>query len=104
MVAVGGGGGKGRARLRHRRGQLERGQLGDDVAGTHAGTFLDVDGGKLAADLGRHADLGRAHDADDGCGLCGAPQHVSDRARRDEHQAERDDPCGPAASHAGASA
>ena len=39
VVAVGGGGGKGRARLPHRRGQLERRQLGDDLAGTDAGAF-----------------------------------------------------------------
>ena len=40
VVAVGGRGGERRARLRHRRGQLERGQLGDDVAGAHARALL----------------------------------------------------------------
>ena len=93
VVAVGGRGGKRRARLRHRRGQLERGQLGDDVAGAHAGALLDLDGGELAADLGRHADLGRAHDADDGRGRLRAPQQISAGACRDEQQAERDDAC-----------
>ena len=69
-------GGERRARLRHRRGQLERRQLGDDVAGADAVALLDLDGRELAADLGRDADLGRAHDADDRRRRLGAPQQI----------------------------
>ena len=36
-----------------------------DVAGADAGTLLNLDGRELAGDLGRKADLGRAHDAGD---------------------------------------
>ena len=74
MLAVGGRGGKGRPRLRHRRAQLERGQLGDDLAGAHLRAFLHLDGRELAAYFGRDADLGRAHDADDRRRLLMAPE------------------------------
>ena len=104
VVAVRCGGGQGCTRLHHRRGQLEGGQLGDDVAGTHAGAFLDLDGRELTADLGRDADFGRAHEADDRRRRPWAPQEISADARRDQDHAERDDACGPAASHAPASA
>src|SRR5262249_23284368 len=65
VVARGFRGGELRARLPDRSGQLDRGQLGDDVAYAHARAGLDLDGGELAADLGRDADLGRAYDAHD---------------------------------------
>ena len=73
VVAGGGGGGEGGACLRHRCGQLQRRELGDDVAGMDAVALLDLDGGELTADLGCDADLGRAHDPDDGCGIGAAP-------------------------------
>ena len=103
VVAIGAGGGKGCTRLANRRGQLEGGQLGDDIARTHAVAFANLDGGKLAADLRRHANLGGAHHADDGRGLLGPPQEIAARACRNEDQAERYDGRGPAASHGGAS-
>jgi hypothetical protein len=103
VVAVRLCGSEGRARLRDRRRQLERRQLGDDVAGSHVVALLHLDARELAADLGRDAHLGRAHDADDGVRFR-APEDVSAGARRRNCEAEHDDACEPAASHAGVSA
>ena len=95
MVSVRHGGGQCRSRLLDGSGQFERGQLGHDVAGAYGVTFVHLNGRKLAADLGRHADLGRAHDADDGRRYVGTPQRISARAGHDENHADRDNGYGP---------
>jgi len=94
VIAVGLRGGKRGARLRHRRGQLLRGEFGDDVARMNARALLDFDGGELAANLGRDAGLGRPHDADDGRSCFAVPQDVSPRPCRQDDQTERDKTCG----------
>ena len=104
VVAVGLRGGKGRARLDDCRAQLERRKFGDHVTGMDAVALVDLDGRELAADLGRNADFGCAHDADDRRRRSRTPEKISADARRNQEDAERDDACGPAASHAPASA
>src|SRR5262249_52220117 len=97
MIARGFRGGELRARLGNRRGQLDGGQLGDDVASTHAGARLDLDRGELTADLGRDTDFGCAYDAHDRRRRLAAPQEIG------AHQSgknERSDGDGLALGHA----
>jgi hypothetical protein len=102
VVAVGLRGIKGRARLYHCRAQLERGKFGDHVTGADAISLVDFDRRELATDFGRYADLGPAHEADNGRGLAARPQHVCARPRGDENETKRNNPSA-AASHACAS-
>jgi hypothetical protein len=86
VVAGGGRGVERGARLAHRRGELERGELGDDVAGAHASAFLHLDACKLAADFGREPDLGCAHDAGEGCRRLGAQHEIAAGTGRGEDE------------------
>jgi hypothetical protein len=104
VVALRGRGHKRRARLPHGRGQLDRRQLRDDVAGTNMRPLLDLDRGELSGDLGRDADLGCAHDADDPRRRLAARDKISAGARGDEDEADGNDASEPVASHARASA
>ena len=99
VVTISGRRGQRRARLRDRRGQLDCRQLGEHIAGADAIALANLDGCELAADLGRDADLGRAHDPDDRRGWFGAPEEVCIDADHGEDDAERDEACGPAVSH-----
>ena len=91
MVAIGRCGGERRPRLPGRRRELERRQLRDGVAGTHGGALPHPDGRELAADFGRDANLGGAHDAGDRHKLFRAPQEIESAARRDKDEGEHDE-------------
>jgi hypothetical protein len=63
--------------------------------------LLDIDSNELPADLGRNANLGCSHHADESRVLFAAPKHVSAYTKRDENEAKHGL---PAAKHATASA
>ena len=56
---------------------------------------MDLDRRELAADLGRNADLGRAHDADDGGVDSGATAQYPPAPAATSDEAERDDALEP---------
>jgi hypothetical protein len=66
--------------------------------------LFDLDRGELSANLGRDADLGCAHDADDPRRRLAAREKISAGARGDEDEADGDDASEPVASHARTSA
>ena len=92
-----------RARLANGCREFRSGKFSDDIAGSDLCSFLDLDGCELAADFGGDADLGRAHDADDGGRGSGPPQPITTGCRREE-KCEGDEKTTPTASHAPASA
>jgi hypothetical protein len=84
VVAVGGRGVERAPRLADRRGDLDRRQLGHDIAGANGVALIDLDGRELAANLRGDADIRRAYDASNRPNRLGTQQEISAGARGDQ--------------------